>query len=177
VVVLRALLLLLVSIAASQPARADYVRDEIRVHIRTGPGAEYSPLKLLRSGDEVTRLERRDEWSRVRTPDGQEGWLPTTYLAAKRPPSAALPQTEARLRLAEDRVRDLEKQLGTQAERITEVQTLKDRVRALEAENIRLEGSTRWKELLAGGGIVLLGMAVGALVARGGSSRSRRLKI
>ena len=176
-VVIRVLLLVLVSIAVSQAARAEYVRDEIRVHMRTGPGADYEPVRLLRSGDQVTRLERREEWSLVRTADGEEGWLPTTYLDDNRPPSAALPQTQARLRIAEDRVRDLEKQLAGQTERIGEVQTLKDRIRALEAENIRLEGSTRWKELAAGAGIVLLGIAIGALVARAGSSRPRRLKI
>src|SRR5215470_8036097 len=90
-------------------AGADYVRDEVVVHLRAGAGLEYKILKALKSGDSVTRLSETDDWIQVQTAEGQTGWLPTGYLSADPPPSVALPQVQAQLAQAQGRIDELEK--------------------------------------------------------------------
>lgn len=158
-------------------ARADFVRDEVRVNLRTGPGSEYRIVKLLRSGDEIRRVERRGDWLRVRTPAGEEGWVPSGYVSADRPASVALPQVEARLRSSESRVQELEQQIESQSAELSELSDLRERTETLERENMRLTVSTRWKDYLAGGIVALIGMGIGAILARSSRTRTRRLKL
>ncbi|MEE8558618.1 MAG: hypothetical protein V3T14_12115, partial [Myxococcota bacterium] len=74
-------------------------------------------------------------------------------------------------------VGDLQKKLQNQAEVVGELDTLRSRVRELQVENIRLSGSTRWKELASGGAVVLIGMLIGSMISKGGTKRARRLKL
>ncbi len=41
------------------------------------------PVTKLRNGEHVWILEQRDEWSRVRTEDGKEGWVQNDYLTSR----------------------------------------------------------------------------------------------
>jgi SH3 domain protein len=157
-------------------AHAEYVRDEVRVALRSGPSSEYSPLGVVRSGDEVKRLERWNDWSRVRTAEGKEGWIPSRYLATEVPPSVALPQLQTKLKAAEQRIRDLEGQLDARARELGELEAMRTQLGELEAENHRLLRGSRWKELLAGGGIIVVGMMIGSLLSRGERAR-RRLRL
>jgi SH3 domain protein len=177
--VIRAICALLVALGATVPSlsAADFVRDEIRINMRSGPGLEYRIVQLLRSGDEAKRLAERGDWIQVRLRDGKEGWVPSGYLTPKPPASVEVPELRSRLQDVETRAGRLQEQLGNQAEAMRELETLRVRVRELQAENIRLSGSSRWKELTAGGVIVLVGMVIGALLPKGGRQRSRRLKL
>jgi hypothetical protein len=74
-------------------------------------------------------------------------------------------------------VKELDETLKAQSEAVRELETLRTQVAELQSENIRLSGSTRWKELAAGGVIVLVGMLIGALLAKTPRTRSRRLKL
>ena len=171
------LVLLAVFGVAPIPAQADYVRDELRINMRSGPGLQYRIVKLLRSGDQVARLTEQDDWVQVRSGEGEEGWVPAGYLSAAPPPSVALPRVQRRLQNAQARVKELDETLEAQSEAVRELETLRTQVEALQSENIRLSGSTRWKELAAGGAIVLVGMLIGALLAKTPRARSRRLKL
>ena len=52
-----------------------------RVELLNVPHEVYGiPLTAIAAGREVELLENRDAWSRVRTPWGQEGWLPAKAL-------------------------------------------------------------------------------------------------
>lgn len=55
--------------------------DQARV--KTGPGKApvANALAVLHRGERVTHLEARDEWSRVRASDGEEGWMKSNVLA------------------------------------------------------------------------------------------------
>jgi SH3 domain protein len=163
--------------AAPVPAQGDYVRDELRINMRSGPGVQYRIVKLLRSGDKVERLAEQEDWIQVRLGEGEEGWVPAGYLTVDPPPSVALPRLQARMRESRARVKTLEEKLEAQSEEVLELETLRGQVKELRTENIRLSGSTRWKELATGGGIVLIGMLIGALLAKTPRSRSRRLKL
>ncbi len=170
-------LALLVIMAPASAARADYVRDEIRINMRTGPGVNYRIVQLLASGDQVTRLGEKEDWTQVRTPAGEEGWVPSTYLSSEPPPSVQLPDVTARLRKTGAHARELEEQLKAQAREVVELEGLRERVKKLESDNVRLSNSTRWKDFASGGTIVLIGMLIGSLLPRGGRQRTRRLKL
>lgn len=172
-------LLLLIGLAgpAASPVAADWVRDEIRINMRTGPGVQFRILRSLGSGDVVEPLGAQSDWVRVRTEDGEEGWVPGGYLVQEKPPSLRLPLVEAQLRRAEAQLEELRGELEAKTVAVTELDGLRSQVEKLETDNIRLVGSARWKMLLTGAGIVLVGMLLGVILPRGGSQRARRIKL
>jgi SH3 domain protein len=177
-VIWRAIVMLL-ALGATAPAWAGgmYVRDELRINMRAGPGLEYRIVKLLKSGDRVDQTETKEDWALVKAPEGEEGWVPIGYLQAEAPPSIALPGVQTRLKEARALVGDLEKRLGEQGNLALEAEALQLRVKTLEAKNARLTEASRWQELTAGGAIVLIGILIGALIPRGGRQRTRRVKL
>ena len=50
--------------------------------LRASPRADDRTPRGLMEGSWVTLLERRgSDWARVRSDDGQEGWVPARYLS------------------------------------------------------------------------------------------------
>lgn len=45
------------------------------VNLRSGPGTSHSIVAKLKKHDIVETLENQGEWAKVKTADGQEGWL------------------------------------------------------------------------------------------------------
>lgn len=45
------------------------------VNLRAGPGTKHGIVTKLNKYDIVKTLEKRDQWAKVKTADGQEGWL------------------------------------------------------------------------------------------------------
>jgi len=165
------------ALAVPAAAQTQYVRDELRVNMRTGPGNQYRITRVLVSGDAVTHLAENDGWVQIRAADGEEGWVPSGYVGAATPASVSLPRAEAKLAQAQARVEELEGRLGSQTDAITELETLRARNLELETENIQLVGSARWKSLGIGALIAAAGVALGAMWPRGGASRARRIKL
>lgn len=104
--------LLVLSAAA---AEAEYVKDMIRVTVRSGPELTHRVTKELDSGQEVVVVEPGPAWSLIRTSDGTEGWMLSRFISTEKP---------YRLRFNE-----LEKAHGQ----------LTARAAGLEAENTRLK--------------------------------------
>ncbi|MEE8557741.1 MAG: TIGR04211 family SH3 domain-containing protein, partial [Myxococcota bacterium] len=98
--------LILFVLGAPGQADAAWVRDEIRVNMRSGPGTQYRIVKLLRSGDEIQDLGTQGDWTRIRSNDGEEGWVPKGYMVEEPPASVTVPQLRTRLQLAEASVGD-----------------------------------------------------------------------
>jgi len=48
----------------------------------SGPGEFYPMIDRLYAGAEMRILDRRDGWIRYLLPDGRQGWLPQTVIAA-----------------------------------------------------------------------------------------------
>ncbi len=74
-----------------------------RVFVRRGPGTEFPPFATLTDGSTVEVLEMQGEWSRVKTANGQVGYMHSNFLAlpseagaaARRAPTEARPQPTA----------------------------------------------------------------------------------
>jgi len=67
-----------------------YVTDSLKLTLRSGPGTEYKILAVIDSGQQVELIQRGDEWSVVKLPDGKEGHVLTRYLTTDAPSSVLL---------------------------------------------------------------------------------------
>lgn len=163
--------------AAASSASADWIDGELRVFVRSGAGLEYRILRALKSGDQVTRTGTEGEWARIRASDGLEGYVENAYVSKELPAELELPRARERLAAAEKRVAELEQNLADQTKSLAELESTRAHALELETENARLQGGSRWRELLTGAGIILAGLLVGAVLPRGGAARARRLKL
>lgn len=95
--------------AASQVATAQevaYVTDILRLGIHHAEDTSDSPFRNLISGTELTILERNTNYARVKTPEGEEGWVKAAYLVTDKPAQLRVAEMEAK-------VAELENQLHT----------------------------------------------------------------
>jgi SH3 domain protein len=169
-------------VAAPALAERAWVKDELRLNVRTGPGVQYRIVGALRTGDAVEILSRNEGWTEVRPENMEKGWIPVGYLQ---------PTPPARVTLAEREVEsaELEKRLAALTESESRLRTAHEEVSGrdvaqqaditrLTRENVELRAGARWPEWITGAGIVLVGMILGAIVARGsGRRRQPRIKL
>jgi len=122
--VLAALFILLPVTQASAEDR--WVTDRGEFTMRSGKSTSNKIVRMLKSGTqvEVLKVDEAAGYSKVRTPDGKEGWVLNRYLLKSPPALVRLPQ--------------LEKDLGRVAELSDERQALQREVRQLTAENEKL---------------------------------------
>lgn len=164
---------------APAPARAQeaWVKDEVRLNLRTGPGNEFRITGAIETGDSLRILERGDGWTRVSLGDGREGWVPAGFLMEEPPAAIALPRMEAETRELRETVETLRSEVTTlRQERAgleTSESTLRSRAQELEAENLRLKAGARWPEWITGAGILVAGMLIGSIVQTWASRRPR----
>ena len=79
-------------------AETVYIRDTLYVPLRGGQSIEHRILhRGLKSGTAVERLEVSEDWTRVRTGDGLEGWLQSQYLVEEPIAQSQLGDLNARL--------------------------------------------------------------------------------
>lgn len=134
----------LLSIAFSAvPASAEtrYVTDQLTLTLRRGMGEEYKILKLLRTGNPVEVLEEYDDYLKVRTEDGTEGYVLKRYITSETPKSiliARLEKEKERLAAALEKERSGQTDLGKDLAA----------VRA-EADGLRKQSAEMEKELAA----------------------------
>ncbi|MBA3013735.1 MAG: TIGR04211 family SH3 domain-containing protein [Proteobacteria bacterium] len=84
---LPSLLVCAVAMASSAHADQRYVVDTIVVSLREGPGSQYKAIKTVQTGQSLEVIESKNNFIRVRTSDGNEGWLPSQY-AVNQPTNA-----------------------------------------------------------------------------------------
>lgn len=172
---------LLATLALSGLASAEqaWVRGEIRLNVRTGPGTQYRIVGVTKTGDGVEITSRGDNWTqiRTRTEDGKsiEGWIPEGYLRPKPPPTIRLGQAEARVGQLEAELSTLRGQSETLRSQ-NEVMTGRDgeqqsQIKELTLENMELNAGARYPEWITGASIFAAGMILGAMLHR---SQSRR---
>jgi len=100
-----------------------YVDDVLTITVRTGRGTDFQIIRTIESGLPLVLLENgSDGYSRVRLPDGAEGWVLTRYLT-ERPPA------RERLPLAEQRAAEAGAQLAELRQRVAELQAENDTIK------------------------------------------------
>ncbi len=187
------------SLLSSLNAFADtvYIRDTLYVPLRGGQSTEYRILhRGLKSGTPLERLVTNEEsgYTRVRTPDGLEGWLQTQYLVEEPIAADRLNdvQTEVvtleaehqqallRLRLATEELEELTEEyeslrslagnveaINTENVELTnEMEAVRSQMALISERNTSLESGASRQWFLAGGGTVLAGLLFGFWVGR-----------
>jgi uncharacterized protein YgiM (DUF1202 family) len=170
------LALLLVALsAAAEPA---WVRGEVRLNLRSGPGNQYRILGVIKTGDSVQVLERGESWTKIRVEDGEEGWIPGGYLDAQPPPTIRLGQLESEVTRLSEALQETEAQASRLRRRSEELSAndaeQKSEIERLTTENYRLHAGERWAEWITGALILSTGMALGALLSRISGRRHRQ---
>jgi SH3 domain protein len=148
---------------------------EVNLTLRTGAGTQYRIIGSLSTGDVAKVLTRTEGWTKVRTAEGKEGWVSAGFLQASPP---AQVQLERLGREAEE----LRRQVAELSEETTDLRASKDELESgdeaqrleldrLTRENFELRAGARWPEWITGAGIVLVGMALGAVLGRNANRR------
>lgn len=85
-----ALLLCLLLPLHSAAADTLYVTDRLAAELYPAPRAAGKPLRLLPTGTTLHALTRQGDFVRVRTPDGNEGWIQQQQLQEDMPAQVLL---------------------------------------------------------------------------------------
>ena len=165
---------------ASQAERA-WVKDEVRLQKRTGPGTQFRILGAATTGDSFEVISRTEEWTQVRDGEG-EAWIPAGFLASEPPARVQLERhlaenTEMRESHAQlsGEVEELRTRSAELGERNTELDA---RLKQLERENIELRAGARWPEWIAGASILLVGGILGMILHASTARRqTRRIRL
>ncbi len=146
---------------ASSPVWGEtrYVTDRLEITLRSGQSTKHQILRMLKSGTPVEVLEVNKEsgYSRVRAPDGTEGWVITRYL--EREPSARERLAQAQRELSTlkmDKARldqqlqrlsgekdELGRQLGQLRREHKRVQQELDRIRKTSASALAIDNENK----------------------------------
>lgn len=105
--------IVLMAAATSAHARTVYVDDTLFAPIRSGEGTQYRILHSgVRSGTALELLETSESgYSRVRTPDGIEGWIVSRYITETPIARHRLDQANRQLEQARNELGELKTQL------------------------------------------------------------------
>lgn len=78
-------------------AETAYVTDILRLGLHSAEDTSDQPFRNMVSGTELEVLARTTNFARVRTADGQEGWVKSAYLVLDKPAQLRVAETEAEL--------------------------------------------------------------------------------
>jgi SH3 domain protein len=164
-------------------AQEAWVMDKkVSLTLRTGAGTQYRIIGSLSTGDVATILTRGDGWTKVRTAEGKEGWVSAGFLQAS-------PPAQIQLERLERNTEELRRQVAELSEKTADLRTTNEKIETNDAtqrqeidrltrENFQLRAGARWPEWITGAGIVLVGMALGALLGRNaGRRRQPRVRL
>lgn len=62
-------------------AETVYVQDSLRIGVRTEPGNNATPIGVVVTGMRLDVLERNNDYVKIRTEKGLEGWIKESYVA------------------------------------------------------------------------------------------------
>ncbi len=77
--------LLLLLCHSALAAEVVYVRDELRLGVRPAPSSKERSIAVVTTGDKLTVLDKKDNFIRVRTEKGTEGWVSDKYVSNELP--------------------------------------------------------------------------------------------
>jgi hypothetical protein len=100
--------LLMLLLLLSPLLQAAFITDNIRVGFYKEPDTKTRPIKVLLSGEEITELEQRGAFVKVRLTDGSTGWIGRQYVSNDEPAVRSLVESRkevARLSVELDQTR------------------------------------------------------------------------
>lgn len=137
-------LLIAVSSASAAQARTVWVDDQIYLPLRSGAGSQYRIVQnAMPSGTPLEVLETGSDYSRVRTPRGNEGWVANQYLSDEPIAADQLQEVRSELEAAQQRADNLSAELAEVTQQRNSLQNaennLSSRTEELQAELTRIK--------------------------------------
>ncbi|MBW2267841.1 MAG: TIGR04211 family SH3 domain-containing protein [Deltaproteobacteria bacterium] len=171
----------LLGLPAESHAERAWIKDEVHLNKRTGPGTKYRILGAVKTGDAVEVLSRTEGWTQVRDGDG-EAWIPVGFLQSEPPARIQLERHVAestKMRADHSELTtEVEKLRQTNAELAERSSSLDELAKKLERENFELRAGARWPEWIAGASILIVGGILGMIVHASGARRqTRRIRL
>ena len=108
-----ALLIALSISVGSTHADTRYVSDMLLLTLREGQGSQYKLIKTLSTGTPVEVLEETARYLRVRTREGEEGWVEKQYISSEEPKTLIIAGLQKEANQLKARVEELEKNRAT----------------------------------------------------------------
>jgi SH3 domain protein len=177
-----AVLVVLTGLSVTTAAAArSWVKGDVLLNVRTGPGPEHRPLGAISTGDPVEILDQSNGWTRVRTETSEEGWIPSGFLQDEPPAVVRLEQVESEAGALRQRVDELtaeaESLRAAQQQAATAVEEQSQEIERLSAENAALQSDVIWPVMLTGASILLTGGLVGAWARGSGRRPGQRVRL
>jgi SH3 domain protein len=149
-------------------AEAAWIKEELRLNLRSGPGVQYRIMGVVETGDAVQVMKRGNGWTQVRVADLGDGWIPEGYLQPEPPAAVRLAQSEAQTAEFRSQFESLVEKssaLEAQNKELTQRDTeQRTEIESLTRENMELHAGARWPEWITGAGILGAGMVMGAIL-------------
>jgi len=160
-------------------AETVYVDDKLTITFRSGPGMDRKILEYLTTGDQMELLQSGEEWSHVRLPDGQEGWVMNQYISKAKPSQmrlAELQQANSKLTSRSDELAQENEALKAANQKVNEA--LAEKTKALadlttEYDDLKQSSdasSFQMRKYLifffSGAGILFIGILLGLVMKR-----------
>lgn len=154
-------ILLIISSISMAQARTVWVDDQLYLPLRSGAGTQYRIIQnAMPSGTPLEVLETGSDYTRVRTPRGNEGWVANQYLSEDPIAADLLEGVRKELAAARQQVTELSSELDQVTEqrdslqnaennlssRAEELRTELARIKSVAADSLNLE--RRNKELV-----------------------------
>lgn len=193
------LTLVLGTLAVNAHAQEDaqrWVSDQLPTYVRSGPTDGYRIVGTLESGEPVTLLGQQNDYSRVRSQNGDVVWLPSRYLQDAPSARSRLPELQARVdeltakldginQEWEQRVADMKVTLDERGQRIEMLEARNQElssayseaqktVRGLEARLDTQKQDLLMRYFMYGAGVAGAGLLVGLIVPHLPRRRKRR---
>jgi SH3 domain protein len=180
-----------------ESAHADrrYVSDRLIITLREAPGKDSAVLRTLRTDTPVEVLEESGQYLRVRTEEGEEGWVAAQYLSSEVPKliiiaglKKEIDRLKARIKEFESGSNPLSDQLdATKQRHLEKVKELEESaaeiigernrlrkendrlhrdIEDLQKENARFKGTGKLRWFLAGAAVFCLGLIAGQVARR-----------
>lgn len=98
--------------ATNLHAETKYVVDHLLINLRTGQTNQHKILRTLPTGTKLEVLETEETYSKVRAPDGTEGWVLNQYITSTPTAKILLTAAEAKLAKLETENKQLQEELA-----------------------------------------------------------------
>lgn len=127
-----------------QSASADtaYVSSITQITLRTEPGVAHRIIEMLKSGTELEVLAYQPDWSRVRTPRGNEGWILTRFITDEKPKILLVDELEQKKNALADELAAVKSEnirLSDENDRLIQIEEKYKRLKAESAQFFELK--------------------------------------
>lgn len=154
-------MILMLCLPGAAMAKTGYVSDELIITLRAGKGADFKIIDYLNTGTRLEVLQEDENYMRVRTQDGKEGWVLKRYVTFEPPKAEVIADLTEKIESMKTNMNDIENIVAERDKLLEENKRLKaeNEEYAQDLKNVERKELMYW--FLAGAGVLFLGWIIG----------------